>query len=352
MDPIIKDHGGRIANTAGDSVIAEFSSPLKATQAAISIQSAHGDHNSSVQANKRLMYRIGVNVGEIYIQDNGDILGDGVNIAARLESLAPPGGICISENVQMFIIGKIYFMLTKIGEHYVKNIDKQINVYAAGRYTNYNLYINTINNIFKKREFQFFLYTSVFILLLMSVWLIISISDDGVVDSEFLEKMKQAQTVEGMLESFEVVTIGEFQESKYYVITDWPGSFEEYNEVAGRLGGHPVAIGSKAENDFLFQFSLKDRGHWRMATDVNQISGPMIGMVQAEGAVEPDGGWHWANGEEVKFVAWKGGSPDNWEGDQGLALFHARGNKPRPEWDDMRSMQRSFIVEVPLERNN
>ena len=96
MDRLIAEHGGRIANTAGDSVLAEFPSAVDAVQCAVDVQHALSQANQDLPEEPTLRFRIGVHVGDVMVR-NGDLLGDGVNIAARLQSLADPGGICLSE---------------------------------------------------------------------------------------------------------------------------------------------------------------------------------------------------------------------------------------------------------------
>src|SRR4051812_14702818 len=95
MDSLISAHVGRIANTAGDSVLAEFPSAVDAVQCAVAVQERLGEASDGVPEDRRLRFRIGVHVGDVVVRD-GDLLGDGVNIAARLEGLAEPGGIAIS----------------------------------------------------------------------------------------------------------------------------------------------------------------------------------------------------------------------------------------------------------------
>jgi class 3 adenylate cyclase len=96
MDWLIAQHGGRIANTAGDSVLAEFPSAVDAVQCAVSVQEVLAQAVQDAPKERRLQFRIGVHVGDVMVRGN-DLLGDGVNIAAWLEGLADPGGICISE---------------------------------------------------------------------------------------------------------------------------------------------------------------------------------------------------------------------------------------------------------------
>jgi adenylate cyclase len=102
MDRLITEHGGRIANTAGDSVIAEFPSAVDAVQCAVEIQKELTNLNTSEEAGRALRFRIGVHVGDVMVRGS-DVLGDGVNIAARLESLAEPGGVCISGDVHRHV---------------------------------------------------------------------------------------------------------------------------------------------------------------------------------------------------------------------------------------------------------
>ena len=94
--PMIQDHGGRIIDTAGDGILAEFSSVVNAIKCAVSIQETMSQRNGEVEQSRRMQYRIGINQGDVVVDENR-VYGDGVNVAARLEALAEPGGICISE---------------------------------------------------------------------------------------------------------------------------------------------------------------------------------------------------------------------------------------------------------------
>ena len=123
MDRLIAEHSGRIANTAGDSVLAEFPSVVDAVQCAIAVQEALTSANSTSLRSERLQFRIGVHVGDVMVQ-GGDLLGDGVNIAARLESLADPGGICISEAAYGYVRKAVPVGFTDLGPQKVKNIEE------------------------------------------------------------------------------------------------------------------------------------------------------------------------------------------------------------------------------------
>lgn len=119
--PIFQTHQGRIVKTTGDGVLAEFSAVTDAVVCALDIQNAVTNMEQSRHIEQRIEYRIGINLGDIII-DNNDIFGDGVNIASRLEGLAKPGGICISDSVNSSIRSKLDIEFENYGEQYLKNI--------------------------------------------------------------------------------------------------------------------------------------------------------------------------------------------------------------------------------------
>jgi class 3 adenylate cyclase len=127
-DDLIARHGGRICGTAGDSILAAFGSALAAVQCAIDIQRELGASNGAVEADRRMQFRIGVNVGDVMVKE-GDIFGDGVNIAARLEGLAEPGGVCISRGIHDHVAKKLPYDFEDLGEQSVKNIAQPIRVF-------------------------------------------------------------------------------------------------------------------------------------------------------------------------------------------------------------------------------
>ena len=129
IDPKIKQHRGRIVKTSGDGMLIEFASAVDAVRCAAEIQRAMVDRSASVPEEKRITFRAGINVGDIVVEGD-DILGDGVNIAARLEGLAEPGGICISEDAYRQIRDKLALPFTDQGEQTVKNIARPVRVYA------------------------------------------------------------------------------------------------------------------------------------------------------------------------------------------------------------------------------
>ena len=134
VDPKIREHHGRIVKTTGDGMLVEFSSVVDAVRCAVEIQRAMVDRNAEVPEDKRITFRIGVNLGDV-IADSGDIYGDGVNIAARLEALAEPGGLCISRTVRDHIGDRLPYSFDDIGEQSVKNIAQPVHAYALSAAT-------------------------------------------------------------------------------------------------------------------------------------------------------------------------------------------------------------------------
>jgi adenylate cyclase len=127
IDALITRYGGRICGTAGDSVLAAFDSALAAVQCAVDIQNSLAASNEGLEA-RRMRFRVGVNVGDVMLKE-GDIFGDGVNIATRLEGLAEPGGICISRGVHDHVMRKLPYRFEDLGEKNVKNIAQPIRVF-------------------------------------------------------------------------------------------------------------------------------------------------------------------------------------------------------------------------------
>jgi class 3 adenylate cyclase len=130
IDPLIAAHGGRIFGGAGDSLIAEFASPVEAVNCATKIQLAIEDNCGDSSDDSRMRFRIGINLGDVII-DGDDLMGDGVNVAARLEAIAPPGGVCISESVRDQVRDRLGLELLDMGEHIVKNIARPLRAYKV-----------------------------------------------------------------------------------------------------------------------------------------------------------------------------------------------------------------------------
>jgi adenylate cyclase len=130
-DPKVAEHGGRVVKTAGDGMLLEFGSADAALRCAIDVQRAMSADNASKNPDERIEFRIGINLGDIIV-DGNDIAGDGVNVAARLEALAEPGGICVSAAVREQVHGSLDVRFDDIGDQQVKNIMRPIRVYAIG----------------------------------------------------------------------------------------------------------------------------------------------------------------------------------------------------------------------------
>jgi len=126
--PLISRHGGRIIDTAGDGIMAEFPSVIGATECAVEIQAVMAERNEGVPESRRMRFRIGINLGDV-IHDDTRIYGDGINIAARLEALAEPGGVLVSHTVYDQVRGKLPFTFEDVGERQVKNIEQPVRMY-------------------------------------------------------------------------------------------------------------------------------------------------------------------------------------------------------------------------------
>src|SRR5215475_6848449 len=128
IDPKNKQYRGRVVKTTGDGILIEFPSVVDAVSCSIDVQQGMRERNADVPPQKRIEFRIGINLGDVIIEGR-DLFGDGVNIAARLEGLAEPGGICISQTVLNHARGKIAFEVEDLGELALKNIVRPIHVY-------------------------------------------------------------------------------------------------------------------------------------------------------------------------------------------------------------------------------
>ena len=129
VDPKITKHFGRIVKTTGDGLLAEFPSVVDAVRCAAELQRAMIDREAGMPEDSRIRFRIGINLGDVIV-DGDDILGDGVNVAARLEALAELGGICISRMVRDQIRDKLAYAFQDLGEQSVKNIARSVRIYA------------------------------------------------------------------------------------------------------------------------------------------------------------------------------------------------------------------------------
>jgi class 3 adenylate cyclase len=129
VDPKIAEHHGRIVKTTGDGVLVEFASVVDAVRCAAELQRAMIDREAGIPEDHRIRFRVGINLGDVIV-DGDDIFGDGVNVAARLEALSDPGGLCISRTVRDHIRDKLAYAFADLGEQSVKNIARPVRIYT------------------------------------------------------------------------------------------------------------------------------------------------------------------------------------------------------------------------------
>jgi class 3 adenylate cyclase len=130
IDPPIEKHHGRIVKTMGDGLLVEFASIVDAVVCSIDIQRGSAARNEKLKSAHRMMLRIGLHLGDVVVQPDGDLLGDGVNIAARLEAVAEPGGICLSEDAYRQVRDRVAETFIDLGDQQLKNIARPIRVYS------------------------------------------------------------------------------------------------------------------------------------------------------------------------------------------------------------------------------
>jgi len=130
IDPKIAGHRGRIVKTTGDGLLVEFASVVDALRCAAEMQADLAEGNAALSPDRRIEFRIGINMSDIVVED-GDIFGDGVNVAARLEALAEPGGICVAARVQEDAVGRLDLIFDDIGERQLKNIARPVRAYRV-----------------------------------------------------------------------------------------------------------------------------------------------------------------------------------------------------------------------------
>lgn len=131
IDPAIAVHRGRVVKRTGDGTIIDFRSAVEAVRFAVEVQAAMAETNIGYTAEERIEFRIGVHLGDVVEETDGDLMGDGVNIAARLESIAEPGGICISEDVYRQVRDRIREPLIDLGEHALKHVARPVRIYRV-----------------------------------------------------------------------------------------------------------------------------------------------------------------------------------------------------------------------------
>jgi adenylate cyclase len=128
IDPTIAVHHGRVVKRTGDGAIIEFRSVVDAVRCAIEIQNAMVERNAGVPEDRRIVFRVGIHVGDVVEESDGDLMGDGINIAARLEGVAKPGAICISEDAYRYVKGRLSLAVNDLGSTQLKNIAEPVHV--------------------------------------------------------------------------------------------------------------------------------------------------------------------------------------------------------------------------------
>ncbi len=128
VEPLVQEHGGRIVKFMGDGVLVEFHSAVNAVSCALTMQQRMAAANADVPEAKQILLRIGINLGDV-VGEGSDIFGDGVNVAARLEALAEPGSVCIAAAVREAIQGKLPLIMTDMGKHQLKNIERPLHAF-------------------------------------------------------------------------------------------------------------------------------------------------------------------------------------------------------------------------------
>ena len=131
IDPTISVHNGRVVKRTGDGALVEFRSAVDAVRCAIEVQNAIVERNGGLPPERRIELRIGVHVGDVVEESDGDLIGDGINIAARLESIATPGAICLSEDTYRQVKARLDLAVTDLGQTRLKNIAETVRVYSV-----------------------------------------------------------------------------------------------------------------------------------------------------------------------------------------------------------------------------
>ena len=131
IDPAIAAHHGRVVKRTGDGSLIEFRSVVDAVRCAIEVQNGMIERNAGLPPDRRIEFRIGIHLGDVVEESDGDLMGDGVNIAARLEGIAKPGAICLSEDAYRQVSGRLDLEVTDLGPTQLKNIERPIRVYSV-----------------------------------------------------------------------------------------------------------------------------------------------------------------------------------------------------------------------------
>ena len=336
---LIRHYNGRVANTAGDSVIAEFGSSVEAVRCALDIQEAVRTNNLAIDPERQVQFRIGINVGDV-IQQKDDLLGDGVNVAARLEGLAKPGGICLSGEVHDQIQGKLALDFQSIKTNRLKNVSRIIRAYTVR-------YPEDMPTPAQASFSRLWWLAGVgLVLLAAGLFFEINAESFGVQRASGLDPARLSEA-RNRVGAGDVIASGTWQGSTYQAVLTWGGNWYEASADAERRGGTLVSIGSEPENDFVFGLIRDEPRLWVNYPD-GQTFGPWIGLYQEENAAEPDKGWAWIDGTPVTFLNFSEGQPNNFGGNSDVVFFHNYVHQPAPFWDDVTASGSSngYIMEL------
>src|SRR6201997_4247692 len=130
IDPTLAVHNGRVVKRTGDGILVEFRSVVEAMRCAIEVQNGMVERNAGLPLERRIEFRVGIHIGDVVVESDGDLMGDGVNIAARLEGIAKPGGICLSEDAYRQVKARLDLAVSDLGPTQLKNIVEPVRVYS------------------------------------------------------------------------------------------------------------------------------------------------------------------------------------------------------------------------------
>lgn len=353
-DSLIEHHGGRIANTAGDSILAEFPSSVDAVRCAIEIQEALRTKNDGLPLDRLLQFRIGINVGDV-IEQGSDLLGDGINVAARLESIAEPGGICISEDVHNQIEGKLTLRTECLGKQRLRNLRRPVVAYrVTGSELPKDATTSRFNHL-RLKGLQPFLVGGGVALVMLALGAIAwsQFRMTSVLPSQRGEAVatapSRAAPATAPVALREILKRETFDGHFYTLIKTYGVTWTEAEAEARAMGGYLVSIGSEAENEFVTSMIEAEDSVWRKRDDGDrwQRFGPWIGLVQKGFSNEPAGGWVWSNGDKITYENWFWHQPDNYAGIEHFGRYREFSTEPGLKWDDARATATAngYIVE-------
>ncbi len=344
-DQLIEKYGGRIANTAGDSIIAEFGSSVEAVRCALDIQEGVRTLNLGIPSDRQINFRIGINVGDV-IRQGDDLLGDGVNIAARLEGLSKPGGICLSGEVHDQVIGVLSIDFRPLGARRLKNIERRVRTYTVSESVDRNRWWTAKRLAFAGVGFVAILCLAIGLSYYFFREKLASVSAGVVPWYE-----NRPAFAPPLPEMSDVVASGTWNGHAYYVVLTWGSDWQSSLRDAQYRGGYLVSITSEEENDFVYSLIKNDERLWKVFED-GGIRGPWIGMYQEPGAKEPDGGWVLVSGEPVTYTNFASGQPNNFANKAHVVRYFNAISQPSPFWDDHNGESSAFGYVMELDLDN